>query len=143
MTTDNGSPADRAAADPTTYAYLCIGCPLGCRLEVDEDRYGDIIEVRGSSCRRGDRYAVQEHTDPRRGVTTTVAIRGARWPRLPVKTAGEIPKGRVRAAVAELQRVRVDAPVRMGQVIVPDLLGTGCAVIATRDMALLEPTAPS
>jgi CxxC motif-containing protein len=121
--------------DPTTYAYLCIGCPLGCRLEVDEDDHGDIIEIRGSSCRRGDRYAEQEHTDPRRGVTTTVSITGGLWPRLPVKTSGEIPKDLVRAACAELRHVRVQAPVKLGDVLVHDLLGTGCDVVATRDMA--------
>ena len=33
--------------DTTTFAYLCIGCPLGCRLEVDEDSHGDIVEIRG------------------------------------------------------------------------------------------------
>ena len=52
------------ADDIATYSYLCIGCPLGCRLELDEDADGTIVEIRGSSCRRGDRYAEQEHTDP-------------------------------------------------------------------------------
>jgi len=121
-----------------TTGYLCIGCPLGCRLEVDEDSHGDIVEIRGSSCRRGDRYAEQEHTDPRRGVTTTVAIRGGMWPRLPVKTAGEIPKDQVLAASAALRHVRVSAPVKIGDVILRDLLGTGCDVVATRDMSRIE-----
>ena len=125
--------------DTTIYAYLCIGCPLGCRLEVDEDGHGDIIEVRGSSCRRGDRYAEQEHTDPRRGVTTTVAINGALWPRLPVKTSGEIPKDMVLEACEELRHLRVQAPVRMGDVLVNDLLDTGCSVVATRDMVAVGP----
>lgn len=120
--------------DTTTYTYLCIGCPLGCRLEVDEDSHGDIVEIRGSSCRKGDRYAAQEHTDPRRAVTTTVAITGGLWPRLPVKTDGEIPKDLVRAACRELRRVRMQAPVKMGEVVVTDLFGTGCSVVATRDM---------
>ncbi len=128
-------------ADTTTYAYLCIGCPLGCRLEVDEDNHGDIIEIRGSSCRKGDRYAQQEHTDPRRSVTTTVAISGGIWPRLPVKTSGEIPKDQVLAACEELRRVRVQAPVKMGDVLLDDLLGTGCAVIATRDMPEIDSSA--
>ncbi|MEZ5143525.1 MAG: DUF1667 domain-containing protein [Acidimicrobiales bacterium] len=121
----------------TTYSYLCIGCPLGCRLELDEDADGSIVEIRGSSCRRGDRYAVQEHTDPRRLVTTTVAIDGARWPRLPVKTVGEIPRDRVREAVAALAQVRVTAPVRLGDVVLADLLETGCPVVATRDLEAL------
>ncbi len=124
--------------DTTTYAYLCIGCPLGCRLEVDEDDHGDIIEIRGSGCRKGDRYAAQEHTDPRRNVTTTVAISGGLWPRLPVKTSGEIPKDQVLAACEQLRQVRLQAPVKMGDVVLDDLLGTGCAVIATRDMPAIN-----
>jgi CxxC motif-containing protein len=119
---------------PVTYTYLCIGCPLGCRLEVDEDAAGDIVEVRGFSCRRGKDFAVQEHTDPRRLVTTTVAVDGARWPRLPVKTSGTVPKGMVRAVCEVLREVRVAAPVTLGSVIVTDVLGTGCDVVATRDL---------
>jgi len=129
MTTD-----ETTADDTATYAYLCIGCPLGCRLEVDEDSQGEIIEVRGSSCRKGDRYAAQEHTDPRRNLTTTVAVSGGLWPRLPVKTAGDIPKDLLRDACEELRTVRMQAPVKVGDVVVEDLLGTGCAVVATRDM---------
>jgi CxxC motif-containing protein len=132
---------DATTGDTTTYAYLCIGCPLGCRLEVDEDSHGDIIEIRGSSCRKGDRYAAQEHTDPRRGVTTTVAISGGLWPRLPVKTTGEIPKDQVLAACEELRHVRVHAPVKLGDVLVEDLLGTGSDVVATRDMDAISSAA--
>lgn len=134
MTADGTTAADNTAEDTTTYTYLCIGCPLGCRLEVDEDSHGDIIEIRGSSCRKGDRYAQQEHTDPRRSVATTVAITGGMWPRLPVKTNGEIPKDLVVAACEALRKVRMQAPVKMGDVVVEDVLGTGCAVVATRSM---------
>ncbi len=134
MTADDAPTDDATTEDSRTYAYLCIGCPLGCRLEVDEDSHGDIIEIRGSSCRKGDRYAEQEHTDPRRNVTTTVAISGGLWPRLPVKTAGDIPKDLVRIACEELRKVRLEAPAKMGDVVVEDLLGTGCAVVVTRDM---------
>ena len=119
----------------TTYTYLCIGCPLGCRLELDETDEGDVVEVRGSSCRKGDRYAMQEHSDPRRLVTTTVAVDGGRWPRLPVKTTGEIPRGLVVDACRALRQVRLQAPVQLGDVVATDLLGTGVDVVATRDMA--------
>ncbi|MDH3706267.1 MAG: DUF1667 domain-containing protein [Acidimicrobiia bacterium] len=124
--------------DDRVTAYLCIGCPLGCRLEVEEDAEGHIVEVRGSRCRRGDRYAAQEHTDPRRVVTTTVAIAGSRWPRLPVRTLGDVPKDLVRRAVRDLGQVRLTAPIRMGDVVVDDLLGTGVAVAATRDAPVLS-----
>jgi CxxC motif-containing protein len=127
-------PVDAPASERSTYSYLCIGCPLGCRLEVDEAADGEIVEVRGFSCRKGKEFAVQEHTDPRRLVTTTVAVTGARWPRLPVKTTTTVPRDRVLDVCAALRRVRVRAPVRNGDVIVADVLGTGADVVATRDL---------
>lgn len=114
--------------------YLCIECPLGCRLEVEE-RDGDVLEVRGFSCKRGEEYARQEHVDPRRTVTTTVAIDGARWPRLPVKTSSPIPRARVRDVCRALRALRVTAPVALGQVVARDVLGLGIEVVATRDLA--------
>ncbi len=113
--------------------YLCIECPLGCRLEVEE--HDDGLEVRGFSCKRGDQYARQEHADPRRTVTTTVAISGARWPRLPVRTTRAVPKPRARDVCRALRAVHVNAPVALGQVIVRDVLGLGVDVVATRDLA--------
>ncbi|MCB9373818.1 MAG: DUF1667 domain-containing protein [Microthrixaceae bacterium] len=114
--------------------YLCIGCPLGCRLEVEESAEHEIVEVRGFSCRRGERFARQEHTDPRRTVTTTVAVTGARIPRLPVRTAAPLPKGLVRALCDRLASVRVAAPVRRGEVVLADALGSGIDVVASRDL---------
>ena len=115
-------------------SYLCIGCPLSCRLEVDEDEAGAIVEVRGFSCKRGKTYAIQEHTDPRRVVTTTVAIEGGALPRLPVRSTGAVPKGLVRDICAILRGVKVQAPIRMGDVVLDNVLGTGVDIVATRDM---------
>jgi len=118
--------------------YLCIGCPLGCRLEVEEmpseDGIENDVEVRGFTCKKGKEYGRQEHTDPRRVVTTTVGIRGGDWQRLPVKTAEAVPKTMVRDVCRELRRVEVEAPVKMGAVVLPDVLGTGIDVVATRDL---------
>ena len=118
----------------TTTAYLCIGCPLGCRLEVDEDDAGAIVEIRGFSCKRGKEYAAQEHRDPRRVVTTTVAVEGGTLPRLPVRSAGTVPKALVRDVCRALCPVHIHAPVRMGDVVLADVLGTGVDIVATRDM---------
>jgi CxxC motif-containing protein len=116
-----------------TTEYLCIGCPLGCRLEVDAEDH-EVVEVRGFSCKRGKEFAVQEHTDPRRFVTTTVRVDGGVWPRLPVKTADAVPKATVADLCRELHRVRLQAPVRLGDVVLADALGTGVDVVATRDI---------
>ncbi len=114
--------------------YLCIGCPLGCRLEVEQDDTDTIVEVRGWSCKKGDRYGRQEHVDPRRMVTTTVRIDGAALARLPVKTSGEVPKALVAEVCRQLRGVSVEAPVSIGDVIARDIAGTGADIVATRDM---------
>lgn len=95
---------------------------------------GDIIEIRGFECAKGKRYARQEHTDPRRPVSSTVAISGAPLPRLPVRTAEPVPKAVVRDVAVALRDVNVHAPVRRGQVVLADALGTGIDVVATRSM---------
>lgn len=120
----------------STHAYLCTGCPLGCRLEVDavDD---DVVEVRGFSCRKGERYGRQEHLDPRRPLSTTVWIEGAAIRRVPVRTAEPIPRDRLRAAVAALRGLTIAAPVRRGEVVVADILGTGVDVIVARDLPVL------
>lgn len=115
--------------------YLCIGCPLGCRLEVEQDGATDeIVEVRGWSCKKGDRYGRQEHTDPRRMLTTTVRISGGALARLPVKTSEPIPKDQVERVCAMLREVNIEAPVTMGDVVVPNIAGSGADIVATRDM---------
>jgi CxxC motif-containing protein len=118
---------------PITH-YLCIGCPLGCRLEVEDDEAGTIVEVRGHSCRKGKTFAEREHHDPRRMVTTTVSVNGGRWARLPVHTTTDVPKEMVADVVRQLRSVEVAAPVERGQLIATDVLGTGADVISSRPL---------
>jgi CxxC motif-containing protein len=124
--------------DVETHAYLCTGCPLGCRLEVDAVD-GDVIEVRGFSCKRGERYGRQEHVDPRRPLSTTVWVEGAAIRRVPVRSADALPKAEVVAVAQALRGVRMSAPVRRGDVVLADALGTGIDVIVTRDLDAVVP----
>lgn len=109
----------------------CIVCPKGCRLKVDE---ANGYAVTGASCPRGEAYGKKELTAPTRTVTSTVRITGALHSRLPVKTAGEIDRALMFEAIEALKTVRVKAPVDCGDVILPDLLGTGVDVVATKNM---------
>ena len=115
------------------YHYLCIGCPMGCRLEVEEEE-GHIVEVRGFTCKRGEEYAKQEHVEPRRMVTTTVRVENGRWAKLPVKTTEAIPKERIMELCERLRKVKVKAPIHMGDTILSNALDTGIDVVASRDM---------
>lgn len=113
--------------------YLCIGCPLGCRLEVEEED-GAIVEVRGFSCKLGKEYAEQEHTDPRRMVTGSVRVTNGLWARLPVKTNRPVRKDQVHAVGRVFRQVACMAPISMGDVIVANVLDTCADIVATRDM---------
>ncbi|NLN19387.1 MAG: DUF1667 domain-containing protein [Firmicutes bacterium] len=117
----------------TVTKYLCIGCPLGCSLEVEHSGQ-QIHDIRGYQCKRGKDFAISEHTDPRRTLTTTVRVIGGTERRLPVKTEKPIPRDKVLRLRDELRRVTVKAPIRTGDVILPDVLGLGSAVVATRDI---------
>jgi CxxC motif-containing protein len=113
---------------------LCITCPKGCTLEVS--REGEtVIEIK-PGCKRGHEYAQRELVDPRRMVASTVKIRHGIHPLLPVYTSAPFPKGRIRELLAELRRIEVDAPVKMGAVIATNVLETGVDILASRDMVL-------
>lgn len=124
---------------PETKTFVCIGCPIGCPLQLDHTGR-TIVEVLGNECDRGAKYAEQEFTDPRRSLATTVAIAGARWSRLPVKVTGPVPKERVMEAARLIHQLRATAPVRINQVLLRRLLGEeGLDVVATRSMDRAEP----
>ena len=69
-----------------------------------------------------------------RVVTSTVRIEGASCRRLPVKTSAAVDKDKIFDVMALLDGVTVHAPVRTGDVIVPNLFGTGVSVIACKSM---------
>jgi len=99
---------------------------------------GSVRSIEGYSCRLGFEYTVEEVTDPKRTVCSTVRVVGGRYPRLPVRTSEPIPKSKIREVVEALRGVTVKAPVRRGEVVVRDVAGTGVDVIAEMDVELEE-----
>ena len=116
---------------------ICIGCPLGCNLTVEMDG-GQVVSVNGNTCKRGDDYARKELTDPRRIVTSTVPVAGGNLPVVSVKTASDIPKGKILEGLCALKGVTLTAPVQIGDVIVENVADTGVDVIATKSISAVE-----
>jgi CxxC motif-containing protein len=116
---------------------ICINCPLGCNLEVTYDK-NSIIEVNGNSCKRGEEYAEKEVFHPERIVTTTVRISGAVVPLLPVKTEKSVPKDLSFKIMKCAFGVHVQAPVKVGDIIIENVLDTGVNLVATRDLASIN-----
>ena len=114
------------------HELICVSCPIGCRLQVSINDQEWLIE--GNGCKRGEVYARNELTAPKRVLTTTVRINKGFLKRLPVRTTEPIPKALIFEAMALINKIEVEAPVNMGDIILKDLLGTGISVIASRDM---------
>jgi len=114
---------------------ICIVCPLGCELEVEVDgERGGIVDIKGFRCTKGKEYAIREVTDPRRILMTIVKVRGGHLPVVSVKTEEPVPKDILLDAVKVISKIVVEAPVRVGDTIVRNLLGTGVSVVATNNV---------
>ena len=122
-----------------TLQFNCTTCPSECLLTVKVERGADghVPEVRsvtGNNCPRGDKFAHQELTCPMRVLTTTVAVSGGDEALLPVRTAEAIPLELHAQAMALIRGLAVNAPIHMGDVILPNLLDTNIDLIASMDI---------
>ena len=102
---------------------ICIVCPKGCHLKVDEENG---YKVTGNGCPRGAAYGEKELVNPTRVITSTVRIESKTARRVPVKTASDIPKGKIYDIMKELA---------IGDVVIPNVLGLGVDVVACKKVA--------
>jgi CxxC motif-containing protein len=112
----------------------CIICPNSCRLTVWVDEKTNEVQVEGYTCPRGKEYGINEYTNPVRMIITTMRIENGTLPVIPVRSNKEIPKVKLMEAIREINKTSCTAPVKMGQVLIPNILGTGIDIIASRDM---------
>lgn len=116
----------------------CIICPMGCSMEVEVETNASgqkkVLSVKDNGCKRGVQYAAKELQNPTRTLTTTIKVEGGELPLVPVKTAGEVPKASLLQCMEVVRRASCKAPVKRGDVLIYDLLGTGVNVVACADI---------
>ena len=91
----------------------CIGCPMGCQITVE--------------------FEGEEVLHPERTVTSTVVVVGGAKERTSVKTNANIPKDKIFQCMDEINKVRAEAPLKIGDVVIKDVCGTGVDVIVTKN----------
>jgi CxxC motif-containing protein len=114
--------------------YTCIVCPRSCKIDLtikDDNSY----EIKGNSCKRGESYVINEYTNPKRMLTTTVKIENGLYKNIPVVSDQEVEKSKLFDCLKYLYSIKVKAPIKEGDIIVENILGTGVNIIAARDMA--------
>ena len=125
---------------------VCITCPMGCHLSVEVLGDGG-VEVSGNRCPRGAVYAREETLSPRRVVTATCSLvrpcGGAACEggapeslsaprRVSCRSSAAFPKERIPELLEALYALEVSLPVKRGDPLLKDALGTGIDILATR-----------
>jgi|SRR5690554_707978 len=110
----------------------CIVCPIGCRIRVNEEF--ETLNITGNRCPRGAVYAKNEIIAPKRILTAVVKVAGINE-MLSVKTSEDIPKEKIFTAMQEIKKIIVDHPVKIGQVIKRNLVGTNVDLVATKNIS--------
>jgi len=109
---------------------ICIACPNGCRLTVDETTNA----VKGNKCPRGEKFALKEITCPTRTLTSTVATVFGDCPVVSVKTDGEIPKDKIFAVMNELKKIKVEKRLKIGDIVIVNVADSNVNIVITKNM---------
>ena len=109
----------------------CIECPKSCALTVEHENCR-MVKVEGNKCPKGAEYAKSEIENPQRILTGTVETSGLALRMIPVRTDKPIPKSKIFEAAAEIKKLKITNPLDIGDIIVPDFMGLGVNLIATR-----------
>lgn len=113
---------------------VCTACPVGCYIIVKEDKNEESgYKVINADCDRGKAHGIKEVTNPTRLITSTVKIENKDFV-LPVRTAGEIPKAKIFDVIDEINKTKIQAPIKVGDVIIENVLGLEVDIIASKSV---------
>ena len=93
----------------------CIVCPRGCRLKVDDN-----MVVTGNSCPRGEKYAINELTNPTRTITSSIRVNNRPYTLVSVKTDKPVTKDKMFDVMKEIDKLSI--------------LGTDANIVITKDI---------
>ena len=109
--------------------FTCIVCPRGCRLQIDDN-----LNVTGNSCPRGAVYAKEEVSNPKRNITSSVRVKNREFTLCSVRTSQAIPKDMMFEIMEEINKVEIEAPTHIGDIVIQNVLNTGSDIIITKNI---------
>ena len=111
--------------------FVCIICPNGCRIKVEYEGT-NIKNIKGDECPKGKDYVKNEITNPLRVFTGSVLVENGDFSLVSVKTSVPIPKKYLKKIGEITRQLKVESPIKIGQIIASNLLGGKVDLIATR-----------
>ena len=115
----------------------CIVCPIGCEIEVTV-KGKRIISLGGNKCPRGESYAREEATQPKRIVFSVLRCKNGDFPTVAVKTSKPILKSLIPNLMKLLSNLEVSAPLKIGDVVASNILNSGADVVVTRNVTFSQ-----
>lgn len=113
-----------------TKELTCINCPMGCNLKVTID--GNDIKVFGNTCPNGEKYAINELTNPLRTVTSIVRTDKGHY--VSCKTDKPVPKAKILEVVKEIRNITAKEPVKIKDILIKNVCGTDSNIVATKNI---------
>ncbi|OFW46745.1 MAG: hypothetical protein A2163_07285 [Actinobacteria bacterium RBG_13_35_12] len=117
--------------------FVCIICPNGCRIRVEYEGT-NIKNITGDECPKGKDYVKNEIINPLRVFTGSVLVEKGDFSLVSVKTPVPIPKEYLKKIGEMTRRIKVEAPIEIGQVIASNLLDNNIDLIATRKVNIIN-----
>ncbi|MEA2015294.1 MAG: DUF1667 domain-containing protein [Actinomycetota bacterium] len=114
--------------------FTCIICPNGCQIKVEYEGT-NIKNIKGDECPKGKDYVKNEITNPLRVFTGSVLVENGDFSLVSVKTPVPIPKKYLKKIGEITRRIKVDAPVEIGQIVASNLLSEKIDLIATKKIS--------
>ncbi|MFW9971567.1 MAG: DUF1667 domain-containing protein [Candidatus Odinarchaeota archaeon] len=90
--------------------------------------------MEGHSCKRGEEYAREVFIAPKRILTTTMRVKNGFLPLIPVRSDRPNSKERLRDTLIKIAQTVAEAPIKMGDILIENVLGIEINIIASRDL---------
>ena len=108
-------------------------CPRGCAIKANWEKK-ESVKVRGNHCKKGEEYVVQEIKAPKRNIASSVLISNGEELLASVKLSNPVPKEQIFHVMEEIKKVCVEAPVKIGDVMIKNVLDLESDVIINRNV---------
>ena len=115
---------------------ICVICPKCCQLqaEIQEGQEPTVTDVIGNLCDKGPEWARQEIVNPMRTIASSVLVEQGDFPLVSVRTDSPISLKSIFHVMREIKAVKLKAPVKIGEIVIKNVAGLPCNIIATRDV---------
>jgi len=120
-----------------TEEFVCVVCPNGCFIEAtykkgESGAPSELFEAKGYTCPRGEEWIRQEIENPVRTIAGSVTVRGGDFQCASVRTKSPIPLAKVRDVMNEIRKLRPEAPLAIGDVLLVNPAGAETEIVVTR-----------